>query len=426
MAFSAVCGHCENMITTAHITSGRIVNCSLCYVPFHSYCLKITHSILKGLNSQLVHVICDPCLEEHSSHCRKKAKLSSTSNQTLVSTNTSPSPPDQSRPNLDEETDRPIPVPVKETEAKQGPGNMKTSEMTSNIPEAKPKKERCTHYLKGACRYGRYCIKDHSQICWNLYRTGSCLEECKYKAFHKEVCSGSQESKSCLNLECGKIHLKGTRRLPDIPSTHKLPSYTNTYHTPLHGNVNSSPKSKAVSPDVAPKLSQYVQPKSEIQNLSQKLKPLAPSKTLPSNENQWTNSLASLQTKSQQQQLRLQTTETHVQQLLQSYGVHNSQTIEAFNSINNNLLEISKQQQHTNETVSAATIMLSQTQERLKKSEENLAQLNAQMYNVNVWFQSHIPHLVNSNPTLSVPTSQAGPLNQNVNFGQGNLSFVNL
>lgn len=79
----------------------------------------------------------------------------------------------------------------------------------------------CYFYKNNRCKYGRRgkgCHYAHPGLCYKYQMHGrdnikGCRKErCPY--LHPPVCYGSERKRECFNLECKRLHLKGTRRYP--------------------------------------------------------------------------------------------------------------------------------------------------------------------------------------------------------------------
>ena len=123
--------------------------------------------------------------------------------------------------------------------------------MVANKEPARPKTKTCLRHLSGYCKFGRYCKRDH-RFCWNLMETGRCNDQCKYRAFHLEVCSGSKENLSCFDLDCEKIHLKGTKRFAEKTIISSKPEQTQIYPSPSIETENESPIRISLTPKHGP------------------------------------------------------------------------------------------------------------------------------------------------------------------------------
>ena len=139
----------------------RSVQCFLCPSRFHDKCRNLTSELVQQIKSRVVFVICDCCQQKCSSY-------SGTLN------------------------------------------DQKQKEKSAPISR---KHEICRNYLQGHCLYGENCLFGHTKICWNLIKTGSCLDVCVNRSFHENnVCEDSKSRRICLNWECDKFHISGTKR----------------------------------------------------------------------------------------------------------------------------------------------------------------------------------------------------------------------
>lgn len=90
------------------------------------------------------------------------------------------------------------------------------------VETAKKTKKICFHYRQNRCKYGvggRNCPFYHPKLCnrykaFGLDSVKGCKEgkDCQY--LHPAICFASERRRECFNLQCNKLHLKGTRRYP--------------------------------------------------------------------------------------------------------------------------------------------------------------------------------------------------------------------
>ena len=111
------------------------------------------------------------------------------------------------------------------------------SESLADTPPPKkspPKKEKdrkdkiCKYYKNGGCKSqndGTHCPYRHPRACRYELKYGP--KGCKWgsncKFLHPRFCRDSLRSHTCLNLDCGFYHLKGTKRYPQS-NENQLPS----------------------------------------------------------------------------------------------------------------------------------------------------------------------------------------------------------
>ena len=88
---------------------------------------------------------------------------------------------------------------------------------------SKQRKDKvCYFYKNNKCKYGligRDCPYAHPRLCYK-YKVNGCdpVRGCKKGKncifLHPQICFGSERRRECLNMECKRLHLKGTRRYP--------------------------------------------------------------------------------------------------------------------------------------------------------------------------------------------------------------------
>lgn len=118
--------------------------------------------------------------------------------------------------------------------------------------DQKKKSKICYHYKNNQCKYGRKgreCPFAHPKL-YNRFKINGrdpvrgCKHGDKCKYLHPPICYGSERKRECLNLECKRLHLKGTRRY-----TSKNPSdeQENTNYPPTTGAAVPSQNNQAQS-----------------------------------------------------------------------------------------------------------------------------------------------------------------------------------
>lgn len=93
--------------------------------------------------------------------------------------------------------------------------------MNENRDNGNKNKKVCYFYKNNRCKYGRRgqgCPYAHPGLCYKFKMHGrdnvkGCRKErCPY--LHPTICYGSERKRECFNLQCKRLHLKGTRRYP--------------------------------------------------------------------------------------------------------------------------------------------------------------------------------------------------------------------
>ena len=117
------------------------------------------------------------------------------------------------------------------------------------VEKTKRYKKVCPLYKQGICpfgRSGRECSKQHPPHCrrWTSNGNGEwgCRwgDECWF--FHPDICEHSEKLKKCLDLDCPKIHLKGTQRYEqrfNEEDFNQYPRFTSNYNRRMHDNSNN-------------------------------------------------------------------------------------------------------------------------------------------------------------------------------------------
>ena len=170
---SVKCQKCLLKFSPGDIQKNLTVKCYLCSNRFHNSCRLITNELSENISAGIVCIICDQC---------KKKYLPEISIPSVESS----APPNQ---------------------------NSLPNEKGTHTRKNERKNEICRYFLNGQCKFGDKCIFGHTKFCWNLIRTGSCLDVCVNRLFHEYVCEDSKKTRKCLNLACEKYHISGTGRV---------------------------------------------------------------------------------------------------------------------------------------------------------------------------------------------------------------------
>lgn len=80
----------------------------------------------------------------------------------------------------------------------------------------------CFFYKQNRCKFGRKgseCPFAHPRLCYKYKNYGrdshkGCKDGGKCPYLHPPICYGSERGRECLNSQCKRLHLKGTRRYP--------------------------------------------------------------------------------------------------------------------------------------------------------------------------------------------------------------------
>ena len=113
----------------------------------------------------------------------------------------------------------------------------------------------CNHYKQHRCKFGltgRDCPYVHPKLCIRYKTNGldpvkGCKKGNKCTYFHPPICYGSDRRRECLNLECKRLHLKGTRRYPSTDQQQQQqqqqqqPKQANLAHRPTTVSLSTHP-----------------------------------------------------------------------------------------------------------------------------------------------------------------------------------------
>ena len=98
--------------------------------------------------------------------------------------------------------------------------NNQTTTPNTNESSGQRKAKVCYFYKNNKCKYGlsgRDCSYAHPKLC-NRYKINGCdpVRGCKKgnncTFLHPSLCYGSERKRECFNMDCKRLHLKGTRR----------------------------------------------------------------------------------------------------------------------------------------------------------------------------------------------------------------------
>ena len=223
--------------------------------------------------------------------------------------------------------------------------------------------------------------------------TGSCLPECVNRLFHDDVWENSRNTRTCFNLECEKYHIKGTARheLNRVTLDHSL-SNVNTPNEVIENRTPVPSATRNVDLNIKNISHSNASPNVTIQN-KDFLDPKKPSyssvttrKLKPQNAGQEPNPLNTLNSKVNQQQVRIQNTESLLQQLLKQ-SCHQGLILQKLHPVINPQEDVDH------------------FQTRFQNTEDSVKDLNIKLQNLNRQFQElhqhHAPQLPNS-PVLNV------------------------
>ena len=188
------------------------VRCFVCKLPAHKKCYKT-----EDIKFHLV-FLCESCMKGEKRKNTVDNKVTKLVNTTVVVGTTS-SEEDSSTDDTTEEEDTENAMWT--TKKKKERKRSQHSQHEELKVEKKKEKSKaiCKLYKAGVCpfgRSGRECSKQHPPHCRRWCGYGQSKMGCKWGDecwfFHPDICEHSEKLKKCLNLECPKIHLKGTQR----------------------------------------------------------------------------------------------------------------------------------------------------------------------------------------------------------------------
>ena len=155
---------------------------------------------------------------------------------------------------------------------------------SESVQNKSRKTKVCLFYRQNRCRNGRRgknCPYAHPNLC-NKYKAfgrdpiKGCSKgnECPY--LHPAICFGSRRKRECLDLECKKLHLKGTRRYPINEQTTEQATTPRTQQAPLRHGTSSAPPTPAHqtqhdSPDTSTTVNFLVQQIHQMQQVQQQI-----------------------------------------------------------------------------------------------------------------------------------------------------------
>lgn len=221
------------------------VTCFICNLPAHEGCVKEEH-IAKDRG---IVYICQNCLLEQGKteatipETADKPPQSSSPESDDVASEKSAKDKHSNKKNKDTRKEPVEPVKKKkyskrksDTHSKFSSSGPNSTESDSSDKEEKRKKYKniCKLYQTGTCpfgRSGRECPKQHPPHCRRWCSYGSDKWGCQWGDecwfFHPELCEHSVKIKKCLNLDCTKIHLKGTQRYAQRANEEDFNQYPN-------------------------------------------------------------------------------------------------------------------------------------------------------------------------------------------------------
>lgn len=143
----------------------------------------------------------------------------------------------------------------------------------------------CFFYKNHKCKFGRSgrdCPYAHPSVCFK-YKMNGCDsqrgckkgDQCNY--LHPPICNGSARKRECLNSECKRLHLKGTRRYPPSNIAAGPQSTANYQRNPQSTQAikNSQPQTKWINPSNVeqsePMLPFLVKQMQEMQHVQQQM-----------------------------------------------------------------------------------------------------------------------------------------------------------
>lgn len=128
------------------------------------------------------------------------------------------------------------------------------------IPLSKDKVDKiCYFYRQNICKHGREgkdCRYNHPKICPTYQAHGpdpilGCVKGRQCENYHPMICKRSLQTSECFNRSCRKLHLKGTRRRPQISKPgHTAVPPLGPAGLPIPSTVTASTVPRSASPSV--------------------------------------------------------------------------------------------------------------------------------------------------------------------------------
>ena len=410
----SVCYHCDLPITVSDYPGDREVNCTLCLKPFHAACRNIvTPEMYDHVKAKIVHILCQHC-------------LSNQLRPTHESDDSSIIIPESAKTALESSIEANLKVERSLSTLTSSPGV---------TPRPKLQLKLCNdyNYGYGFCSYGSTCRFNHVNVCWNFIGTGSCLDKCKNRLFHQEVCRSSLESRTCYNKDCKRYHITGTKRRkprnlvlcpPDSLSQPRsdVPLRRDTVTPPVQMGLSQKIVTDCGT-DAAPPNMQYTARNPATPKTPKIATPPHDPVLLP-NPVQLSNNVSSLQTNVRHHQQRLQVTETMLHQLTTSFS-HSKTRMEEYlnsntvglNTINSTLNQAMQVLDYMQNSMNSMGNSLTLNEVRIRNSEEAQNNMAMQIQQLAVLFHNprSLPShsTINSNPQPRTLCAQPQSFHQN-------------
>ena len=197
------CRTCKLMYISTSAENTENIFCFLCGRRSHKECLK-EHTID---NAAGVVFLCDPCLTNAETNLILDTDNSNQHNVEHEKPENEHQKPENEHPKPENEA----------TKAAEDTGSKHTAESTNDEICPLYKENSCPHGLTGKRHIdGNPCPKKHPPKCFYFigkYGSSGCrysAKKCPY--FHPALCENSTKLKMCLNKQCTKYHLSGTKR----------------------------------------------------------------------------------------------------------------------------------------------------------------------------------------------------------------------
>ena len=201
------------------------VTCFLCTIPAHEACVKEEHIAKKrGIvyicqNCLLMKGKPDPVIPDSADkpHQSSSSESSNTASDDEASDKDKPKPTKEAK---DKAKHKKTKYTKKKSDTRRKSSSESTeSENSDDEWKRKRYKNICKLYQQGICpfgRSGRECSKQHPPHCRRWCSYGADEWGCKWGDecwfFHPELCEHAVKLKKCMDLDCPKIHIKGTQR----------------------------------------------------------------------------------------------------------------------------------------------------------------------------------------------------------------------
>ena len=180
---------------------------------------------------------------------RKKKVVDLSDRRVSISSNSSDRPHDVSETmisNISNESEDEVISPVRHHQDGKEKGYTTQNTKARGGETQAEKRKICFFYKQNRCNFGRSgqgCKYPHPRVCARYKSHGldpskGCETGGTCRSYHPPICRGSDKKRECFNLQCPRLHLKGTRRYPKtsspIPIQRKYDSRPEIYDCHSH------------------------------------------------------------------------------------------------------------------------------------------------------------------------------------------------